>query len=405
MNSSTTPHTAPTSVPPSPAPPRFLTPDLARGVMLAPIAVANVMLYLHARPFGLRQHILTDSAWDQIVTALMTAVVDARAYPLFAALFGYGLVQMARRRRARGVSDEGVARVVRRRSLALIAFGGVHALLAFSGDILGFYGLLGLLTVRLLRLSDRPLWWLAGSWLVLASAVQGFIFAAPPGHFEGTIFASFAIADPLEAAFWRMIEWLMAPFGLLAVVSALLVGTWAARHRILEHPEQHIPLLRRMAVVGISIGILGGVGMALATAQVISPPYPVLFALSWLHILSGVFAGLGYAALTALTAVRLQRRGREDSLVVRALSATGQRSLSAYLAQSVVFAALLPASTLGWGATTGPAGAAALALAVWAGTVVAAAMLARRGRPGPAEALLRRLTSAAQTPTSRATIG
>ena len=37
---------------------RALAPDLARGSMLALIAVANVMIYLHARPYGLRQHIV-----------------------------------------------------------------------------------------------------------------------------------------------------------------------------------------------------------------------------------------------------------------------------------------------------------------------------------------------------------
>ena len=64
--------------------------------------------------------------------------------------------------------------------------------------------------------------------------------------------------------------------------------------------------------------------------------------------------GLGYAALIALLAVHRQRRGTASGPVVRALSATGERSLSAYLAQSAVFAVLLPAAALGWGADIGP---------------------------------------------------
>ena len=78
--------------------------------------------------------------------------------------------------------------------------------------------------------------------------------------------------------------------------------------------------------------------------------------------------------------------------IVEALRATGERSLSCYLAQSVVFVALLPAWTLGLGGTLGTAEATALGLLTWLLTVFGADALARRGRRGPAETLLRRLT-------------
>src|SRR5699024_6400558 len=58
----------------------------------------------------------------------------------------------------------------------------------------------------------------------------------------------------------------------------------------------------------------------------------------------------------------------------------------------VVFVALLPAWTLGLGSALGTAEATALALLTWLLTVVASDALARRGRRGPAETLLRRLT-------------
>src|SRR5690606_20264534 len=80
----------------SPAPTRTRArrdpaPDLARGAMLLAIALANVMIYLYDRPYGLRHHVVTDGALDPLVTGLLTATVDARAYPMFAALYGYGL--------------------------------------------------------------------------------------------------------------------------------------------------------------------------------------------------------------------------------------------------------------------------------------------------------------------------
>ncbi len=356
--------------------------------MLAMIALANVMIYLHGRPYGLRQQVLTDSGLDRAVGAGVGLFVDARAYPLFAALFGYGIVQMIRSRQARGVAEDEIRRIVRRRSVGLILFGGVHALLAFSGDILGWYGLIGLALVRLLRLRDRALLRLAIIWLAVAAVIQGAIFADPTPSMQRSYFWSYAIPDPLEAAGWRIVEWVTGPFGLLAVVSAMLVGVWAGRHRILEQPQQHRRLLVRTAVIGLSIGILGGAGSTLVGAGLWSPPVAVAAALAWLHVVSGVFCGLGYAALLALLAARLTATGRDRHWSVRALQATGQKSLSCYLAQSIVFATLLAASTLGWGAHLGPAGAAALALLTWAGTVAAAAATA--GRMGPAETLLKK---------------
>ncbi|MGC5628532.1 DUF418 domain-containing protein [Georgenia sp. Z1344] len=377
-----------------PGPARALAPDLARGLMLALIAVANVAIYLHDRPYGLRQHIVEDGVLDRAVTLVVALAVDARAYPLFAALFGYGLVRIADRQRDRGLGEDDVRRLLRRRSLWLVAFGAGHALLGFSGDILGWYGLLGLVLAGVLQISDRALLRAAVVWLVVASAIQGLVYADGAVTTQRGHMWSFAIGDPIEALVWRPVEWLMGPVGLLTVGAPMLVGVWAGRRRILERPEAHLSLLRRTAGVGITVGLLGGVGTAMATARVWTPGDIALVGWSWLHILTGVLAGLGYAAAVTLLARRLgrDRDGGAGRRVIDALRATGERSLSCYLAQSVIFVALLPAWTLGLGGDLGTAAASGLALLAWLLTVLGADALARRGRRGPAEAVLRRLT-------------
>nr|BFE85449.1 hypothetical protein GCM10020093_080500 [Planobispora longispora] len=75
-----------------------------------------------------------------------------------------------------------------------------------------------------------------------------------------------------------------------------------------------------------------------------------------------------------------------------ALSACGQRSMTSYLLQSVVFVTLLPPYTIGLGGSLGSAATVALALGTWAATVAAAEFMRRTGARGPAETLLRRLT-------------
>ena len=70
---------------------RALAPDLARGLMLLLIAVANVHVYLSDRPIGVRSYPDGLTGLDSGVAALQILLVDGRAYPLFAFLFGYGI--------------------------------------------------------------------------------------------------------------------------------------------------------------------------------------------------------------------------------------------------------------------------------------------------------------------------
>src|SRR5699024_5905698 len=120
--------------------------------------------------------------------------IDGRIYPMFAFLFGYGMVQFARSRVARGFPDRIVDRMLLRRHLWLLVFGFVHALLLFNGDILGAYGLAGLiLGAALFRRSDKALritsWVLAGALLLFAlgGLVIGLLMLLLPAEVQEEI--------------------------------------------------------------------------------------------------------------------------------------------------------------------------------------------------------------------------
>jgi uncharacterized protein len=369
---------------------RVLAPDLARGLMLALIALANSMIYLYDRPYGLRQHIVEPGMLDRVTSVLNVTFVDVRAYPMFAALFAYGMVQMMRRHQATDVPATDTRRVLLRRSRWLIVFGFVHAVLLFPGDVLGLYGVLGLALVTLMRVRDRTLLMIAAGWLVVVAAVQGAVYATPPSGGERTFFWSFAVDDPVEALALHPVEWLMTPFGILGVGSAILVGVWAARRGLLTEPARHRALLVRTAIGGLALAVAGGLPMGLAVGGFWAPTSgTALWAVSAVHAVTGVAGGLGYAALIGLLAIRFEnRRGP----VVLALTACGQRSLSCYLFQSVVFVALLMPYTLGLGGVLGSAEVALVAVGTWLVSVLLADLMRRTGRRGPAEVLLRRLT-------------
>lgn len=66
---------------------RKLAPDLARGFMLLFIALADANQFI----FSTEREI---TFTDQLTVFIRQVVIDGRAFPLFAILFGYGLHQV-----------------------------------------------------------------------------------------------------------------------------------------------------------------------------------------------------------------------------------------------------------------------------------------------------------------------
>lgn len=366
---------------------RALAPDLARGVMLLLIALANAHLYLYDHTVGVRGYPVGLDASGQLVTLLQMVLVDGRAYPMFGFLFGYGVVQLARRR-----TDPVTARrLVRRRGAWMLLIGFLHALLLFAGDIVAAYGLLALLLAPVLTSGrDRTLLVVGACGLTVAG-LFGLAMGLPAVPGARSILPSMAISEPQVAALFRVVEF--GAVGLagnaLLVFGAVALGAWAARRRLLDDPAAHRAVLRRTAGVGLGLAALGGLPMALLAAGYWTTSLGVVMLTGALHTVTGYAGGLGYAALIALVAMRVVDR---PGPVVHALTACGRRSLSCYLAQSVVFVAVFAAWGGGLGDQLGVATTAAVATATWLVILLAAAAMQRVGHRGPAEILLRRLT-------------
>jgi uncharacterized membrane protein YeiB len=169
--------------------------------MLAVIALAHSQVL--ARPF-LGPIPAPGLAVDTAVQALLTLFVDSRGYPMFAALFGYGMVQILRSREP-ALGWDGTRRLLRRRGGWLVAFGFVHVLLLFPGDILASYGVLALLFVGALRWPDARLFAVAGGLAVLGALMYGTVLALPmPAGDE------IQVSDPLVSAAYRLASFPLA---------------------------------------------------------------------------------------------------------------------------------------------------------------------------------------------------
>lgn len=373
---------------------RSLAPDIARGGMLLLIALANVHLYSYGHSLGMRGYPRAVDGPDQVVALLQLTLVDGRAYPLFALLFGYGIVQLARRRSAVGLPAPAVTKLVRRRGAWMIGIGMVHGVLLFSGDIVGAYGLLAVLMAGLLvRGTDLTLLVTTTVGVVLLSVASAAAGMPAPGDPQAFL-PSMTTEDPGNALLARALEWVGIGFfsQAFSVFGAVALGAWAARRRLLDEPERHRPLLVRVAVVGIGAAILLGLPVALMVAHLWpAPPLVAVLPAHALHSLGGFAGGVGYAAAFGLLAIRVAQRGGPGP-ITHSLQACGQRSLSCYLAQSVAFVALLPAWTQRLGDNARLWQTALVAVGTWLVILLVAVASDRAGYRGPAEILLRRLT-------------
>ncbi|TCC33649.1 DUF418 domain-containing protein [Kribbella sindirgiensis] len=365
---------------------RALGPDLARGCMLLFIALANSHYFIAGREyFG---GFPTDgSPVDRGLGLLISTLVDGRAFPMFGVLFGYGVAQIVRRQREAGQEWWPIRKLLWRRSLVLVVLGFLHAMLLYIGDILAAYGVLLFLGVWALRWKDRWLFLVAAIVLVLTALPSGDSLAGSsdgpdPSMLPATFFGQFP--DRL------VVQPFIAGLGWIGFVTPFLIGLWAGRRRILERPAEHLTLLRTTALLGLTIAILGALPMSLVVGGVLTRPSDhAVTILGPLHDATGVFGGFGYAALIVLIAHRL---GDRQGPVTVAIAAVGQRSLTCYLAQSVIWAAVFTPYLLDLSDTLTTTTTALLAVATWLATVLLADRMRRANYRGPFELLIRRIT-------------
>lgn len=408
---------------------RFPAPDVARGFMLALIALANVpfwLRYFPDAPHAGEAALAAMNDADQWWYLVRTLFVDRRAYPLFSILFGFGMAIMASRtiERERRVAMDAIppelsagwnavqweivrealdrrarraaSRLIRRRGWWMLAFGLVHGIF-FAGDIIGAYGLVAVIFAEVIVMRRAWLRALIGAIIASLSMLGIWSMAAMAGH-EPMVFE---FHDPvqLDAGYplVSLASWLIAtPMTVLTalVVPCVMIGVGVARWGLLQDPRGRGALLAGIACGGLLIGALGAVPFALmqldwAFAGSASWSYPLFHA-------SGVAGACGWLALLALVG-----GGPRESLgsVCAFLSAIGRRSMTAYLSQTLLFIFMFGVLGAFGVRSLGVAVSGLIALGVWAligfGCVLAEVAGSSRG---PAEWALRWLVAKTARP-------
>ncbi|MGR6923775.1 DUF418 domain-containing protein [[Actinomadura] parvosata] len=359
---------------------RSLAPDLARGVMLLLIALSHAP--------ALVDDWNTGPPWlDAGAKFVKSLVADNQARNMFVFLFGYGLIQLLTSQQARGSGWPDVRSLLRRRGWWLVVIGFLNAVVFVPIDIVAVYGLTLLVLAPIVRAGTAALWWTAGLTLVPATlllAWQSVTAQADPATIAEIMEPTFAAHLVAALPTWPVNTVLST----VMVVPAMVLGILAARRRLLDEPERHLPPLRRIAALGLGLALAGRLPSALMAAGAwTTDSAPVSWAVAVAHDLTGYAGGIGLAAAIGLVAA-----GARDGRLTTALAALGRRSLTFYLFQALAWVVLFYPFTLGLHDDMGYAAALGVAVAVWVVSIVLAEVMRVAGHRGPAEIVLRRLT-------------
>lgn len=205
---------------------------------------------------------------------------------------------------------------------------------------------------------------------------------------ERVVLTQGSYPDALAMRFRQLDERMVDEVGFsVLLVGVFLIGMWFVRSGVIARAAEYKPLYRRLAIVGIPLGVgLGLLGSLIATGR---PPgvddggHDLAHALLSLGSLP---AALGYIGLIMLM---LYSHGALSR--IRLLAPFGRMALSNYLTQSLVFSLLFYAHGMGlWGiARTAQVG---IALGLCALQIVLSHWWLARFQYGPVEWVWRALT-------------
>lgn len=390
---------------------RYVAPDMARGIALLGIALANIGTAWaltnsadYANYFG--GIFGPGTVVDKAAVVFAAMFVHVRGMPMFATLLGFGVGLIAMSLWRRQFPLDKAKRVLWRRYGWLALFGIVHMLLIFFGDVMFAYGVCAMVVAAMIGLKDRTLmviaWCMLGAYLIFTIGSSVAMLLYPDAMAFDT---SYLIRSDSVAAFVRfnllgaLGQAVMLPLVMLMIIPLILIGFVWARRGVLTNVDEHLSTLRAWMLVTVVVIMIIGLPWGLAAIGVL--PENLEPFLMTLNSGFGLLTGPGIlAAITLAThgiqqridAARARGEHYQPSPPVVAITALGKRSMSGYLFQSILFVIFTQPFMLGWGIDVGIVKQMGIAFLIWVITVVAAYVFELAGWQGPFERLHRRLS-------------
>jgi uncharacterized protein len=306
--------------------------DTMRGFAILGIFLTN-MLDFHSPMLYINPYVWWSSKSDQTIYSFIDFFVQASFYPLFAILFGFGLMIMKERSIAKGYSFTPIA--IRRLS-ALLLIGCIHAFFIWHGDILINYAIFGFIALLFFRMSGKVLL-LSG---ILTYVIPNILFGlllflatlvtpmTDYYHHDEAIKSveSYQNGTFLEIAAQRTYDWSQVNsiensiILFFTIFPFLLIGAGIAKLNLIRNKINNRKTLKVILLIFV---IVGGLLKLL--------PFAVRNLFS--EYIQDIFGGPLLAVSYALVIMLLMEK---SSARLKLFQAVGKLALSNYLFQSIV---------------------------------------------------------------------
>lgn len=331
--------------------------DGIRGFALLGILMMNIMSFagpdLDDSFAGTRSEIYT-GFWNELSLFFINTFVTTNFYTMFSFLFGLGFYIFLSRAEKK---DQSTAALFLRRLGLLLVFGLLHGILLWYGDILWTYAITGLFLLLFYKFKPKVnlliaviLLVITSIMVILSSAAVYVMNAADTGsglETEGFVFSLNMTETILNGTYGDIVLMNAAVLGLSVagavfvipnVLAMFLLGLYAGQKGYFANLKEHTGLLRKVAVIGIGIGLPVKIFTGyLTTYQSHDDVFVQLAQLS--STIGGPLMSLGYIAALALILLKLPK-------MVKLLQPVGQMALTNYIGQTVIMLGIFYAG--GW---------------------------------------------------------
>ncbi|BAH42432.1 conserved hypothetical membrane protein [Brevibacillus brevis NBRC 100599] len=370
--------------------------DGLRGFSLVGILMANMLIFQYGIWGSQEMELYALPNYEMTAYQLVKIFVEGSFMPIFAFMFGFGMIKMQQSLAAKGLRQK---RYLTRRFFMLIGLGLLHSYFLWEGDILGFYGMMGFFLLLFMNRKPKTLliWGIVLLCLVSlmglapndpndpasitdSARMEAYVVKTMTVYGTGTyeeIVHHRSNEDPLDLPEYMMfVLLLIAP---LMTAPMFLFGMYAAKCRWFEKPEQERTSYLRNMLIFLPAGLL------LKALHVYLP------GAWWSGV--GDITGESILAIGYIFAfVWFFSRGAESTWLPR-FEAVGKLSLTNYLLQTVICTTIFYGYGLGWFGKIGILAGCGLAIVIYVAQLFLSPLYLKRFRYGPVERLLRMWTN------------
>jgi uncharacterized protein len=380
--------------------------DVLRGLAIGGILIGNMQWF---SGYGMMPAEFTAQIplADRITHFLVHFFVEGKFYSIFSFLFGFGFALQIARAEERGDTR---ASLFKRRLFWLLIIGLLHAYLLWAGDILSIYALVGFVLILFRRKSNESLlkwaFWLMLipilTYIVIYILFVAFVPEKALAGFEAgqlerwnQMVRQVSRGSYLEIMGDFNLQYIVGRYaGLILqmrlpkILAMFLLGFYAYRRGFFQDPARHQPLIRRVLIYALFLGLIGNVAFAaLAKSEADFPPTP-----------SGIVGVIAYAFgvpalalfIIALITTLWQKSVWRAPLTF--LAPVGRMALTNYIMQSVICVLIFYGFGFAQYGSFGALSATLLALSIFLFQIIVSALWLKYFQYGPLEWIWRQLT-------------